>query len=197
MGGNRAPWPGGEVSSSRTSWAAGLGFAQYPQSLAYIRSLLLFQSKQPLRLVPFGRSSWRAFGFFPRVRKETPRRRGGLGEWIIPAKTAYLFVVFSHQALRACFPREARAVISLCRCGKGHPEKQTSAARSMVSGTEAHIPSAFSPPRLCPLRFSARRTGVQGRSPAALFPRFLSRERNRAAGGLVGMGLTGFVTAVA
>ena len=42
---------------------------------------------------------------------------------------------------------------------------------------------ASSPPRQCPLRFSARRTGVQGRSPAALFPRFLSRERNRAAGG--------------
>ena len=42
---------------------------------------------------------------------------------------------------------------------------------------------ACSPPRQCPLRFSARRTGAQGRSPAALFPRFLSRERNRAAGG--------------
>ena len=35
--------------------------------------------------------------------------------------------------------------------------------------------------------------GVQGNTPAALFPRFLSRKRNRAAGGLVGMGLTGFL----
>ncbi len=34
---------------------------------------------------------------------------------------------------------------------------------------------ACSPPRPCPLRSSARPTGVQGRSPAALFPRFLSR----------------------
>ena len=36
---------------------------------------------------------------------------------------------------------------------------------------------------LCPLRVSARRTGVQGDAPAALFPRFLPRRRNRAAGG--------------
>ena len=42
-----------------------------------------------------------------------------------------------------------------------------------------------------PARFATTR-----RSPAALFPRFLSRERNQAAGGLVGMDLTGFVTAV-
>ncbi len=62
---------------------------------------------------------------------------------------------------------------------------------------DLHPAPACSSSRQCPLRFSARRTGVQGRSPAALFPRFLSRERNRAAGGLVGMGLTGFVTAVA
>ena len=34
--------------------------------------------------------------------------------------------------------------------------------------------------------------GVQGNAPAALFPRFLSRQRNRAAGGLAGMDLTGF-----
>ena len=68
-------------------------------------------------------------------------------------------------------------------CGEGHPEKQTSVARSIVSGTEAHIPSACSPPRQSPLRFSALGTRVQGDAPAALFPRFLSRERNRAAGG--------------
>ena len=32
---------------------------------------------------------------------------------------------------------------------------------------------ASSPPHQCPLRFSARRTGVQGQSPNPLFPRFL------------------------
>ena len=60
---------------------------------------------------------------------------------------------------------------SLRRCGEGHPEKQTSVARSTVSGTEAHIPTASSPPRLCPLRFSARRTGGAGERPCrALSP---------------------------
>ena len=42
---------------------------------------------------------------------------------------------------------------------------------------------ACSPPLQCPLRFSACAPGVQGDAPAALFPRFLSRKRNRAAGG--------------
>ena len=73
---------------------------------------------------------------------------------------------------------------SLLQHGEGHSEKQTGIARRIVSGAEAHSPPACLSSNLCPLRFSARRTGVQGRSPAALFPRFLSRERNRAAGGI-------------
>ena len=60
---------------------------------------------------------------------------------------------------------------SLRRCGEGHPEKQTSVARSMDSGTEAHIPFAFSSPHL-PF------AGAIGRVPPAV--RFLSDgERNR------------------
>ena len=70
-----------------------------------------------------------------------------------------------------------RAQISTLKSNKALP-----AARSETG--DARSAPACSSSRQCPLRFSARRTGVQGRSPAALFPRFLSRERNRAAGGI-------------
>ena len=48
----------------------------------------------------------------------------------------------------------------------------------MVSGAEAHIPSASSSPRLCPLRFSALRTGGAGEHPCrALSPVSLASEK--------------------
>ena len=84
-----------------------------------------------------------------------------------------------HQALCASFPQGKPGYqSSLRRCGEGHPEKQTSVARSLVSGAEAHIPPACSPPRQSPLRFSALRTGGAGERPCrALSPVSLAPEK--------------------
>ena len=76
----------------------------------------------------------------------------------------------------------ARVLISTLKSNGALPAAPSEAADSRPA-------PACSPPCLCPLRFSARRTGVQGRSPAALFPRFLSRKRNRAAGGTLPIAL--------
>ena len=85
-----------------------------------------------------------------------------------------------------CFPPGkpgARAVISLRRCGEGHPEKQTTIAKQIQS-RQADVPHPLLPRRAyVPFASAPAAPGVQGNAPAALFPRFLSRQRNRAAGG--------------
>ena len=95
-----------------------------------------------------------------------------------------------------CFPPGkpgARAVISLRRCGEGHPEEQTTIAEQIQS-RQADVPHPLFPRRtFFPFASAPAAPGVQGNTPAALFPRFLSRTRNRAAGGLVGKDLTGFL----
>ena len=84
----------------------------------------------------------------------------------------------TRRHVQGCGRLRAGLIESLRRCGEGHPEKQTSVARSMVSGAEAHIPSACSPSRQSPLRFSALRTGGAGAEPRrALSPVSLAQEK--------------------
>ena len=65
------------------------------------------QGNAPAALFPrfLSRKRNRAAGGNPHREERNARRRGGLREWIIPVTTAYLFVVFPHQALRASFPQ--------------------------------------------------------------------------------------------
>ena len=72
---------------------------------------------------------------------------------------------------------------SLRRCGEGHPEKQTTIAKQIQS-RQADVQHPLVPRRtFFPFASAPPAPGVQGYAPAALFPRFLSRKRNRAAGG--------------
>ena len=65
------PWPGGRVSSSRTSRAALLRFSESPQPLASVRSLLLFGPKQILR-PDNGSFPGDPLGTFPSLGKHRP-----------------------------------------------------------------------------------------------------------------------------
>ena len=69
------------------------------------------------------------------------------------------------------------------RCIKGHPEKQTTIAK-LIQSRQADIQHPLVYRRTyAPFASAPCAPGVQGITPAALFPRFLSRQRNRAAGG--------------
>ena len=70
-----------------------------------------------------------------------------------------------------------------CRSTDNHPEKQTTIAKQIQS-RQADVPHPLVLRRVsAPFASAPAAPGVQGDAPAALFPRFLSRERNRAAGG--------------
>ena len=129
--------------------------------LACVRLLLLFKSKHPLRFEVRGIRV--AYG---------PRSLASVRSFLL-----------SKPKKRLRFGKRGRGDGKHGRSTDNHPEKQTTIAKQIQS-RQADVPHPLVLRRVsAPFASAPCAPGVQGQSPAALFPRFLSRERNRAAGG--------------
>jgi len=92
-------------------------------------------------------------------------------------------LLLSKPKQRLRFGKRGRGGGKHCRSADNHPEKQTTIAK-LIQSRQADIQHPLVYRRTyAPFASAPCAPGVQGQSPAALFPRFLSRQRNRAAGG--------------